>query len=155
MRIVDVGVERVTILVGVVGTDRPARLHVLGMNAGDDVALPHDMGGLRKGRIGSGPIAVLHGVGDVVRVLVPHSRRIRPGRLGRRGHRRQRFIVDRNQLGRILRLHQGFGDHHRYGIADVANAVDHQCRPLGREHRRTVSLFRGITALGMLRPSAL
>ena len=77
VRIVHVGVQRVAVFHRVVGANRAAWFHVLRMHARDHVAPSDDVRGLGEGRLGRRPVAAFDGVGDVVRVLVPHARRVR------------------------------------------------------------------------------
>ena len=105
------------------------------VDARDHVTPLDDVCRLRERRFGRRAIAPLGGVRDVVRVLVPHARRVRLRRLGNRCHRRQRIVVHNDKFGCILRLRQRLGDHHRHRIADIARAIDHRRRTLRREHR--------------------
>ena len=141
VRIVHVGVQRVAVFRRIVGADRAARLHVLRMDARDHIAPFDDMGGLGECRLGRRAVAALGGVRDVVRIVVPHARRIRFRRFGDRRHRRQRLVVHDDEFGRVLRLRQRLGDHHRHRIADIACAIDDQRGTLRREHRRAVALL--------------
>ena len=77
MRVLDVGVERVAVLAGIVDAERAARLHVLGVDPGDDVAArgPRDPPGERG--VGGRLVAGLEDVGDVVGALVPDRRAAR------------------------------------------------------------------------------
>ena len=90
VRVVDVGIERVAVLAGIVSPDGATRLHVLGLHPADHIAPPDDVTGAGEGRLGLGLVAPFIGVGDVVGVLVPDPRRIRQRRIGRRGDRGQR-----------------------------------------------------------------
>ena len=148
VRVVHVGVQRVAIFRRIESADRAARLHVLRMDARDHIAPLDDVRRLRERRLGRRAVAALGGVRDVVRVLVPHTRRIRLRRLGDRGHRRQRIVVHHDKFGRVLRLRQRLGDHHRHRIADIAHAIDDQRRTLRREHRRAVALLARHRRLG-------
>ena len=80
MGILDVGIEGQAILALVVDAERAARLHVLGMHAGDHVAPLDDLGGALDRLVGGGLVAALDVVGDVVRAVVPHraARRASP-----------------------------------------------------------------------------
>ena len=83
VRIVHVGVQRVAILRRIVDADRAARLHVLRVHAGDDVAALDDMRRPGEGRLGRRAVAALGGVRDVVGVFVPQARRVRLRRFAR------------------------------------------------------------------------
>jgi hypothetical protein len=87
VRVVDVGIERVAVLAGIVGADGTTRLHVLGMHPADHITPPDDVMGAGEGGLGLGLVAPFIGVGDVVGVLVPDPRRIRQCRVGGRGDR--------------------------------------------------------------------
>jgi len=52
------------------------------MHPGDDVAPANDMRRPRKGSVGGRAFAALEGVGDVVAILVPYTRRTWFGCLG-------------------------------------------------------------------------
>ncbi len=141
--IVDVGIERVAVLAGIVSSDRAARLHVLGLHPADHVAAPDDMSGAGEGSVGLGLVAPFIGVGNVVGVLVPNPRCVRPGRIGRRGDRGQRVVIDLDQFGGVLCLRQRLRNDHRDGVADIAGPIDNQRWALRREHRRPVGFFAG------------
>ena len=141
VRIVHVGIQRVAVFRRFIEADRAARLHVLCVHAGDDVAAFHNMGGAGEGRLGRRAVAAFGGVGDVVGVFVPQARRIGFRGFGNVRHRRQRFVIHHDQFGGVLRLRQRLGDHHRDRVADIARAVDHHGGTLRREHRRAVALL--------------
>ena len=141
VRIVHVGVERVAVFRRIIGADRAARLHVLRVDARDHVAPFDDMRGLGECRLGRRAVAALGGVRDVVRILVPHTRRIRLRSFGDRRHRWQRIVVHDDEFRRVLRLRQRLGDHHRHRIADITCAIDDERGTLRREHRRAVALL--------------
>jgi hypothetical protein len=65
----------------------------------------------------------LEGEGLVAGVVGPHFRRIgrERGLGGDRGG--ERLVIDRDQLGRVLRLVRGFGDDEGDGVADIADAI--------------------------------
>ena len=152
VRVVHVGVERVAILARVIGPDRAARLHVLRVHAGDDVATPHDIGRGSEGRVGCRAVTPFGGVGDVVGVLVPHQRRVGACSGADVGDGRQCLVRDLHELCRVLRLGERIGDHHRDGIADITRAVGDERRALRREHRRSVTLLAWHVGLGHPQP---
>ena len=79
------------------------------------------MGGAGERGIGRGLVAVQMHEADVVRAVVPDPRRARRHASGGRDHRRQRFVVDLDQLGRIHRLQVGLRHHEGDVIADPAH----------------------------------
>ena len=87
----------------------------------DDAIADDDLGGLER-RIdvsaGHGPME-----GDVVRRLGMQLRRAVLGRQLRIDHSRQRFVVDVDQVERIVSLLCRLGDDDRDRIADVADDV--------------------------------
>ena len=121
--ILHVGVERVAVLAGVVHAQRAARLQILRVHAGDDVAPADDVRRPRDGGVGGGLVPRGKNVGDIVGGLVPDPRAARRGR--RRGvrHRRQGVIVHVHALGGVLGLGQRLRDHHRHRVADIAHAI--------------------------------
>ena len=138
VRVLDVGVEGVAVLPRVVHPERAARLHVLGVHAGDDVAAPHPVGGPGEGRLGRRLVSELVQVGHVVRALVPDRRGPRLRRGPGVGHRGERLVVDADQVGRVLGLGAGLGHHQGHRIAHVARAVHRQAAVRRREHRGAV-----------------
>ncbi len=148
VRVVDIGIKRVPVLAGIVGPDRAARLHVLGLDAADDITAANDVSSSGEGGFGLRLVAAFIGVGDVVGILVPNSRRRWLGRIGRRGDRRERLVIDLDQLGGVLRLRQTLGDDNGDRVADITDPIDDQRRPLRRKHRRPVRLPAGHSRLG-------
>ena len=57
------------------------------------------------------------------RVVVPHLQRVGLGGVFDVDQRRQRLVVDLDQLGGVARLRQGLGDDKGDPVADVADAV--------------------------------
>ena len=135
--ILHVGVERVPVLAGIVDAERPARLHVLGVHAGDDVAPAHDVRRAREGGLHGGLVSRLVHVADIVGTLVPHRRASGPRRC-RGGDRGKRIVVDLDEVGGVLGLGQGLGDHEGDGIADIAHALLREAAVGRGEHRRAV-----------------
>ena len=152
MGILHVGIEGHAILARIVGAERAARLHVLGVHPRDHVAPLDDPGGALDRLVGGGLVAALDEVGDVVGAVVPHRGRAGLHRVGGRGHRGQRLVVDTDQLGRVLGLGQRVGDHHRHRIADIAHPVGDQRRPLRGVHRLTVGALARHVGLGHAEP---
>ena len=135
--ILHVGVERVAPLAGIPRAERAARLHVLRVDARDDVA-PLDHARRRsEGCLGGDGVACLVEVRDVVGALVPDRGPAGGGRRGGR-HRGQRRVVDHQALGGVLGLSQRLGHDHGDGIAHVARAPARQGLVRRREHRRAV-----------------
>ena len=97
-------IERVGVVGGVVVADRGARLDRVGAQP---IAFePQRDRVARLGEGGVGRVLVAEGEreGDVAGVVVPDPRRARFHRVLDRGHRRQRLVVDLDQLGGVLRL---------------------------------------------------
>ena len=150
--ILHVGIEGHAILARIVGAERAARLHVLGVHPRDHIAPLDDPGGALDRLVGGGLVAALDEVGNVVGAVVPHRGRAGLHRVGGRGHRGQRLVVDIDQLGRVLGLGQRVGDHHRHRIADIAHPVGDQRRPLRGIHRLTVGPLARHVGLGHAEP---
>ena len=138
MRVLDVGVEGVAVLDRIVDAERAPRLQVLRVDPRDDVAASDDPVSPGEGRLGRRAVAGLEDVADVVGTLVPHRRGAGLGGLRGRGHRRQRLVVDLDEVGRVLGLGAGLGDDERDRVAHVPHAVAGET-PMGAgEHRRAV-----------------
>src|SRR5882724_11927771 len=71
--VLHVRVEGVTVLAGVVDAEGAAGLHVLRVDAADDVAAADHAVGGGEGGLGGSPVAGLEEVGDVVGALIPHG----------------------------------------------------------------------------------
>ena len=56
------------------------------------------------------------------------------------GDRRQRLVIDRDQLGGVARGSEAFGDDHRDGVADMAHPVADHRRPRRQRRCRTVAV---------------
>ena len=129
VRILRRGVERVEIVDRVVVADRDARLHrdrrepvVL------DAQLDHVLG-LGEGRVGRVLVAEHQAERDIaVRVVVPDLGRAVLGGVLEIDHRRQRLVLDLDQLGGVARLRQRLGDHERDPVADVTDPIGDQDR---------------------------
>ena len=102
---------------GVVDPDRAARLHRdAGMPPGPEVEGDHLMG-LREPRPG-----IAEGMGEQRRLGAETGREL-AGLLVRPGNRRQRVVVDLDQLGRVLGEIGGPGEHGGHRLPDIARAV--------------------------------
>jgi hypothetical protein len=77
MRILDVGIERQSILRRVMNTQRSARLKILGVDARNHIATANDPRSLCKRRIRGGLVTPLNEIRDVVWTFVPHGWRAR------------------------------------------------------------------------------
>ena len=139
MHALRLGVERVVAARLVVVPDAGARLHRHGRDAVDHQTMTHDVVRTREGRIGCGLVAREVNEADVVRAIVPDPRP--PGRhgIGSRGHRRQRFVVDLDQLGGVGRLCVSLRNHKCDVISDPAHTLLHQCGVRRAIHRTAVA----------------
>ena len=122
VRVLRVRVQRVALLACVVAAQRAARLHVLRMDAADRVRALHDVRGTGKCSRRCRLVADLEDVADVVRALVPHRRRARLRGPRGVGHRGEIAVVERNQFGRVARLHEGLRNDRGHRIAHKAHA---------------------------------
>ena len=134
--VLHVGVERVAILAGIVDAERAPRLHVLRVDATDEVAPSDHAGGGGDGGIGGRLIARLEDVRDVVGTLVPDGWSADGLRGG--GDGRQRLVVDLDQRGRVLGLGQRLRDDEGDRVADVAHAVRREAVVRRRPHGAAV-----------------
>ena len=84
--------------------------------------------------------------GEVARHLVPDRglARIEGERGLDRG--RQRLVIDLDQFGRITRLRQALGHHHRHRVADMAHALAHHRRARRDGRDRAVAVGQGAEA---------
>ena len=73
---------------------------------------------------------------------LPDFRRRRLRRLLEIDQRRQRLVVDRNELGGVARLRLGLGDDEGDAVADAAHAVGEQHRARGRKALAAAPGFR-------------
>src|SRR5579875_373119 len=138
MRILHVGIKRESALVRFEDADRAARLHELGMDARDHIAPLDAMGRCRESDIDRGTASDLPYVRDVVGIFLPDARRTGFECVVRFRHRRQRRVIDVDELGRVPGLVQGLGDDERHWIADIAYAAARQTGMRPREQRCTV-----------------
>jgi hypothetical protein len=135
--VLDVRVERVAVLGRIVAAESAPGLQVLRVHPGDDVAAPDHPVGPGAGEVRGHAVARLEDVRDIVRALVPDRRAAGPG-VRRRGHRRQRLVIDQDQLGRVPGLGRRLGDHEGDRIAHVSNAIPNEARVGRCPHRRAV-----------------
>ena len=140
------GVDGVVIVVLAIDADRAARLHARRGDAVDHEVMLDDLVGLGEGGVGLGLVAFQMHEADVVRAVVPDQRRARLDRLRGRDDRRQRLVVDLDQLGRVHRLVHGLGDHEGDVVADPAHAVARQRAVARPVERRAVAALRARTA---------
>ena len=75
--------------------------------------------GFGKGRIGLCLVADLAVDGKIVGAIVPHMDRARLDRVGGAHDSLRRLVIDLDQLGRVFRLVERLGDHHRHRLADI------------------------------------
>jgi hypothetical protein len=141
MRVLHIGMQGEALVIRIVSADRTARLHILRMDAADDVFALDDMRGARESRVGRGLVAGLEDMADVVGVLVPDARRAGLHRVLGIDDRGQLLVIDLDQLGRVFRRGQTLGDHHRHRIADKAHLAAREARLRPRERRRAVGAF--------------
>ena len=139
MRALQRGVDGVAAVGRIVVAERAARLHGGGGDAVDHEVMLDHVGGLGERRIGLGLVAGGVDERDVVLAVVEHQRRAGRGGLGGRHHRRQRLVVDLDQLGGVGRLVPGLRHHERHVVADPAHPVLDQRRVLRPVHRRAVA----------------
>ena len=79
---------------------------------------------LGEGRVGRLLVAEHQAEGVVAgRIVVPHLERVGLGGVLDIDQRRQRLVVDLDQLGGVARLRQRLGDDEGDAVADVADAV--------------------------------
>ena len=84
------------------------------------------MRGPREARIDRRLVAHLVGERLVARIVVPDRRRARRERVVRRNQGGQRGVIDRHQLGGVLRLFDGLGDDEGDRLTGHAHAVPGQ-----------------------------
>ena len=109
--------------------DRRPRLDRVRDQAVVDHPQPGDVGRLGERRLDRGAVAELPVEAQVVRDVVVNQRPAGGGGGLGVGDHVQGFVVDRDQLGRVLGLAQRLGHHERDVVADVADPVGAQHRP--------------------------
>ena len=97
--------------------------------------------GTGERRVGRILVAHHQGEGDIVRRLVPDHRRAGLHRVFDRDRRRQRLVIDFDQLGGIARLLDRFGNHEGDALADRAHFVGDQDRPQRAKALRAAHVF--------------
>ena len=115
--------------------ERDARLDRIGVDPVVDELDRDDVLGFGEGCVGGVLVAHHQRDGDVAGILVPHRRRAGLDRVLDRNDRRQRLVIDLDQLGGIARLRQRFGDDEGDAVADRAHLAAGQDRA-----RRAVAL---------------
>ena len=134
------GVGGVAAVGRVVVADAAARLHGGGGDPVDHEAVLDHVVGLGEGGVGRGLVAEQLHEADIVGAIVPHPRRALGGRLRGRGNRRQRLVVDLDQLGGVERLVGGLRHHEGDVVADPAHLVLGQRRVGRLEHAAVAQL---------------
>ena len=119
----------------------PARLHRIGGDAVDHHAVLHDMRGLGEGGLDRGLVADFVEPRRIAGAILPHRRRAGLHRVLGADHGRQRLVIDRDELGRVLRLGQCLGDDEGDAFADIAHAPLRQRRLRADEAGRAVAAF--------------
>ena len=140
------GVQRDRARGGIEVGDRRARLDRVRDQPVVDHAQPGDVGRLGERGVDGGAIAVLPVERQIVGHVVVHQWLAGLGCGFGIGHRGQRFVVDRDQLGRVLGLARGLGDHERDIVADMAYPIDAQHRTQPVLALRAVTIFHGDAA---------
>ena len=115
--------DRVAVVVGIVLSKTAARLHAVGGDPVDHGFVADNAVGPGKGGLDRRLVPGFMEECLVARVIVPHGRRARGERRLGGDHRRKDLVVDRQQLRRILRLVERFGDDEGYRVADIAHAA--------------------------------
>ena len=137
VRVLHIRIKGIAVLAGIVTADDTARVHELGIDAADHITVGDDARGLGEGCVRRGLVPGFKDVGDIVRAVFP-DRCSTKGCLGGVRDRGQIIIVNIDQLGGILRLHQAVRNHQGEGIAHIADPVQGQAGMSAREHRRAV-----------------
>ncbi len=124
VRVLRCGVERVIVVGGVVVADCDARLHAHRLDA---VVLDSQLDDVpRVGEDGVGCVLAAEHQPEpdiALRAIVPDLDGAILGRIFELDHRRERFVVDLHQLGRIACLGERLGDDERDPVADEAHLL--------------------------------
>ena len=136
------GIERPFAARRVVFADRGARLHGVDHHALIGGFKPRDVFGLGEGLGDLGGIAIVIIERDIVRHGIEDQRRAGLHRIGGLEHDRQRLDVDRDRLGGILGLRNGFRDDAGDRIADEAHLVAGERRSRRVTDRRSVAVLQ-------------
>ena len=108
--------------------DRGARLDRVGADARVVDFQRNGVLGLGEGGVGRLLVAHHQRERDVVGRLVPHQRRAGLDRILDGDDRRQRLVLDLEQLGGVARLRLRLGDDERHAVADRAHLADREDR---------------------------
>ena len=138
MRRLDGGADRVAFLVRIVVGEAAAGLHRVSGHPVDADAVAHDVSRPGEGRSYRRFVADPVGEGLVAGIVVPDRRRAGGQRVVRGDQRRQRRIIDLNQLGGVLGRIHGLGDDEGDRLAGHARAALGQQRLRRLEPRRAV-----------------
>ena len=135
VRILHVGMQKITIFPLVIGADGAAGFHVLGEDAGNHKAAADDTVRPGKRRLCRCRVTNLKQTRHIVRTVIPHQRRIRVDRAGGIGNRRQRQVVNGDRFSGIVRLGQRIRNDQRNGITNITNTAQRQRRLWAVFHR--------------------
>src|SRR6266403_5029897 len=138
MRILNVRVKRISILLGVIVTYCPARLHVLSVDPRYDVSPSYDMARGLERTVCLRPVSDLEHVRHVVGTFIPNGWRGRRHCEVARRDCRHRRVAHVDQFHGILGLIQRIGHDHRDRISDVSDACLCKTWMSPPEHRRAV-----------------
>ena len=116
-------VNRQHALLGIIGGERCARLHLRRGDALGTEGLGDDERGFGASRLDRRAVAELGFEREIAGNRVVDDGRARGERRESIRHRRQHRVAHDDALGGVLRRRRGFGDHHRYGLADMAHAI--------------------------------
>ena len=133
--------QRVALGLRIVFGEDAARLERRDHDAVDREIERHDLRRLGESLVAFVAVAQAPIERNIARLLVPQHRRARLHRLGRIDHRRQRGVIDLDQIERVLRRGQTIGDHQRDRIADMAHFIRRQQRPAGIEEIGAVAVL--------------
>ena len=136
------GGEGETPVARVVGSHRAARFHRIGDQAVVDQGQLDHVLGLGETRLGGLAVAALPVEAEIAGDFVPHQRLSRI--IGGCGYRRsmQDFVIDRDQLGRVLGLGQGSGDDESDAVADMPRLAFRQQRMLDQHDAAAVAVLQ-------------
>ena len=98
VRILTIGVKRVALVALVVDAQRAARFHILRMDPSDDITPLDYARCARECRVRGELVSLLEDVRNIVRAFIPNRRGAQLGCLRCVRNRRERLVIDRNQL---------------------------------------------------------